>query len=89
MIATFMFKIHDKDIPQVFNSMFTINRSRHNYPTRQADDYHVPNWQLETKKRAISVQGALIWNEIPANIKSSCSLNVFKYILKKHLLANI
>ena len=84
MIATFMYKFHDSDLPKIFNGMF--HKSLHNYPTRQADNYCVPNWRLETMKRTVSVQGAMIWNAIPANIKASCSLDVFKSAMKKHIL---
>ena len=88
MMATFMFKFKENDLPCVFNEMFTINNSIHSYPTRQAGDYRIPNWRLETKKRAPSVQGAVIWNSIPADIKNSCSLNSFKYAMKKHILTS-
>ena len=38
MIATFMYKFQDNDLVHVFKGMFTINKSIHSYPTRQADD---------------------------------------------------
>ena len=88
MMAIFMYRFQDGDIPKVFQHMFTKNYTIHSYPTRQAGDYHVPNWQLETRKRAASVQGAMIWNGIPASIKASCSLNVFKCGFKKYLIDN-
>ena len=89
MIATFMFKFQENSLPQIFRNMFTMNRGLHSYPTRQADNYHVSTWHLETKKRAVSVQGALIWNGLPSDIKNACSLNVFKCVLKKNLLNNM
>ena len=87
MVAIFMFKFRDNDLPLIFNSMFTVNSSKHDYPTRQADDYQIPNWRLETKRRSISVQGAYIWNRIPTDIKNVSSLNVFKYTFKRHVVA--
>ena len=88
MMAIFMYRFQDDDLPNAFKHMFTKNDSIHKYPTRQADNYHVPNWHLETRKRAVSVQGALIWNSIPANIIASCSLDVFKNNFKRYLLDN-
>ena len=89
MIATFMFKFRENSLPDIFTEMFTINRRIHSYSTRQADDYHVPDGHLELKRRAVSVRGAQIWNNTPTDIKNSNSLSIFKYALKRHLIANI
>ena len=85
-IATFMYKFANKELPDIFNDMFTKNRVVHDYSTRQADEFRVPIWNVETKKRSLGVQGAMIWNNTPDNVKESCSLNTFKYKLKKHLI---
>ena len=85
-MATFMYKFANKELPDIFNDTFSKNRVVHDYPTRQAEEFRIPIWHVETKRRSVSVQGALIWNNTPDNIKNSCSLNTFKYTLKKHLI---
>ena len=86
MISTFMYKFHARDLPVIFMEMFRFNKNVHNYVTRKAGDCRVPNWNLEIKKRSVSVQGGITWNKIPDNIKLSVSLEVFKDSMKKHLL---
>ena len=36
-------------------------------------------------QRSFSHYGPLVWNELPKNIRESCSLSVFKRLLKCHL----
>ena len=86
MMAAFMFKFKENDLPVIFEGMF--KTTTHNYPTRQANDYRVPGWNIEIKRRAVSVQGAMIWRNVPAPIKNSCSLNVFKSAMKKHIISS-
>ena len=61
----------------------------HDHFTRQADEFRIPKWNTELKKRAISIQGAEIWNNTPNDIKNSCSLNTLIYALKKHLIMTL
>ena len=86
LMATFMYRFKNCDLPLIYKEMFILNNTIHGHTTRQADDIRVPNWNLETRRRAVGVQGALIWNRIPENIRNSCSLNVFKSVMKKHII---
>ena len=91
-MATFMYKYQNNDLPKIFKGMFNINQISHNYPTRQTDNYCVSIRHTEAMKQimkmTVGVQGAAIWNRMPTSIRSSCSLNVFKYAMKKHIHTN-
>ena len=86
MMAVFMYKFAKKQLPNICKKMFTVINQTHDHDTRQADDYCVPGWRLETKKRAVAVQGPMIWAEIPPNIKMSDSLNSFRFAMKNYLI---
>lgn len=46
----------------------------------------IPRTRLKTYgDRAFSVIGPILWNELPANIKNSESITIFKISLKTHL----
>ena len=50
-------------------------------------DYHLPLVRLSSlKKKSIFYSGPKFWNYLPAFIKMSPSLNIFKARLKRHLL---
>ena len=92
-LGIFMFKFKKRELPDIYLKMYTINSSIHDHETRQANNYHVPGFKLDVKKRAVSVQGALTWNGLPSTLKCSCSKicscseNVFKFNMKNYLLS--
>ena len=63
-----------------------INSERHNRNTKQSNDFHVRFAWLDVRKFSIRIHGATIWNDIPLCIKNASSLNVFKQMLRKHLI---
>ena len=59
----------------------------HHYPTRKAGDFHIHHTRTVLAENTLKTQGALLWNTLPAPIKSSCSLGAFKNNFKKHLIS--
>ena len=87
LMSTFMYKFRYKELPSIFDSMFTINSTIHIYPTRRADDYRIPPWRLQIRKRSASIQAANIWNNLSTDLKKAKSLNSFKFNLRKSIMA--
>ena len=82
-----VFKILTSMLPDwffSFSKVHEITESR----TRQANNLFIPRTNLDIGKRAISVQGPILWNELPESVKNSNSLPTFKTKLKNHLLTN-
>ena len=55
-------------------------------PTRQSNNLIVKRTTTDLGARALSVRGPRVWNEIPLDVKSSTSIQLFKENLKKHFL---
>ena len=89
LLSTFMYRLRDKDLPQIFHDFSKTNSDIHNYSTRQIENYYVPPWRLDIRKRSPSVQAPLIWNSLPAFIKDCKTLSIFKKQIKKHLIDSV
>ena len=87
-VALIMFKVYHNDTPRVFCNLFTRNFEVHNYGTRQATQFHVPNARTNYMKRAISVKGVCIWNKLSRKVNNDCSFLSFKISLKKYIISN-
>ncbi len=57
-------------------------------PTRHTDEYTVtvPATELKQADRAFTIQGPLIWNMLPKEVKEAPSVNSFKCQYKKVVL---
>ena len=61
----------------------------HPYKTRAAIDgkLHTVHTNLGITQRSISCSGVKIWNYLQKNIRDAQSIDVFKKMLKEHLLS--
>ena len=50
--------------------------------------FHLPHRRLDVSQNSITYSGVKFWNAIPADIRSSTSLNIFKNKYKRHLQPN-
>ena len=59
----------------------------HSYPTRAAQhgDVHVPKPSIELYHQSFKYRAAVLWNDLPHDIKNAPSIDEFKYLYKKHL----
>ena len=85
--AIFMYLCSKKRLPISLMNNFCLNKSVHNYQTRSVENYHIPRVRLTACEKSIFFQGPKIWNDIPHEIKTSPSLNVFKRRYKKYLIS--
>ena len=90
VIGCFMYQVHHKKTLKVFSDMFCENSKIHNYSTRQANHFHLPQPKKEIRKSTISYRGAVIWNTIcTLGIKTEAKMNAFKENFKKFIMDKI
>ena len=77
-----MYKINENNVPASVKPMFQKNNNVHNYPTRQANDFHIPKARTNFVKRNFLFTGPKFWNSLDQSMKETRTLNKFKYRLK-------
>lgn len=85
-IAIFMYLCFNNLIPKSISICFKLKSEIHDYNTRNPLDYNLPLARTNISMNSIFYKGPKIWNDLPLNIKSSPSLNVFKRRYKELLL---
>ena len=88
LIATFMHKHYNQEIPDIFGDMFTNNSTVHNYDTRQNSELHVPKVKSNLTKMTLRYAGVITWNKIIRNISFKCSIETFKKKIKDEIIGN-
>ena len=86
IVGIFMYKYCNDDVPDIFNDFFQRNSELLNRNTRQSNDFHVRFARLDVRKFSLKIHGATTWNEISMYIKHVSSVDVFKQMLRKHLI---
>ena len=74
-------------LPVNLMSYFYTNDTVHNYQTRNSNNFHLPHMRLSVSQKSIFFQGPKLWNDLPLDIKTSPSINVFKRRFKKYLIS--
>ena len=84
LISKFMHRVHDGQIPELFEGYFTRNCDVHDHYTRQRFFLHVPKVKTNLGKFGIRYRGIVcIWNEIlKLGINPDTSEAVFSKLLK-------
>ena len=85
-LGQFMFRFTHGRLPHAFNNMFLRNQNIHRYPTRQANDFHLPLMRTARAQSTFIFEGPKFWNSLSNDITSCPSLNTFRDELKKFLL---
>ena len=82
-----MYKVHNEIVPDPIIALFYKTEAIHKYSTRSVTNqsYFLKRTNLNKGERGISVAAVKVWNDLPASIKESESLEIFKSKLK-HLL---
>ena len=86
MVGILMYTYCNDNVPDIFSGFFQRNRELHDRNTRQSNDFHVRFARLYVRKFSLRIHGATIWSDIPLYIKHASSLNIFKQMLRKHLI---
>ena len=87
-ILIFMYKFHNKTLPNIFDRMFCKNQDIHCYLTRQYYKLHVPKFNITAYKHSVKYMGVSLWNRICDKLDKKCSFFTFKFRLKEYLLFN-
>lgn len=81
-----MYKHHNDLLPRIFSSYFTKHAQKHNYSTRNAQDYSVNLTKKVFSDSAIRNSGPVFWNSLSNIIKQCKNIKLFKSHLKSNLL---
>ena len=85
-----MYKVHNEIVPDPIIALFDKTEAIHKYSTRLVtnQNYFLKRTNLNKGERGISVAAVKVWNDLPASIKESESLEIFKSKLKHLLLSD-
>ena len=87
-LGIFMYKHHTNQLPNVFSPYFIKHSQKHNYPTRNAQDYCINNNKKMFTDRAIRNCGPMFWNSLDNNVKQCGTTKQFKNMLKTIFISN-
>jgi len=85
-IAKYVYKFSSNMLPRNLKTLFTPQKSFHNYNTRNRNNPYIPLNKTKVTSNSIFHKGPCIWNKVPKELKSSKTLHAFKSKFKKHLL---
>lgn len=87
-IVKLMYKFRKHQVPTALNSMFETREQIHPYRTRQRTQLHLPAGRTTLVHRSFKYRGVQLWNEFSIRVDHQCSLQAFKFKLKRYLLDN-
>jgi hypothetical protein len=85
-LATYMYRIKNNLMPILDHHLFISGSSIHDHNTRHKNDLRKPFCRTTMRQNTICFQGPKLWNDLPDDIKSAPSLNIFKKKLKSFLI---
>ena len=85
-IACFMFKVNTQQLPSYFSDLFLYKTVPYIVTTLDSLLTIIYLTVVLKLDSCIAIYGAKIWNSLDENLKSSVTLQNFKYIYKKYLL---
>jgi hypothetical protein len=92
-IVTLIYKFHfiPNSLPLSILNLFTPIQKSHQHRTRASINNHLFQnaFNSKLKENSIFIQGPIIWNSIPVNIKTDASLIMFKHKVKTYLLNSL
>ena len=76
-------------LPQVCNTLMTLNTNDNaRYSIRVTYDFVTPVFRTYIREKGISIQGPMIWNTLPLEIKAASSISAFKILLSNYILSS-
>ena len=76
-LGVFMYKRVNGIIPEMLLNLTPVH-SISQVSTRQSYDFYIPRSRTELGSRGLGKRGPKLWNELPREVKESCSLSIFK-----------
>jgi len=84
----FVYKSLAGMLPKSFCEYFRFRTDIHNYSTRiSLNKLYIPRVRTTCRKNMLTVQGPLLWNQLPPIIKSCKSIHMFKKHSKQFLMS--
>lgn len=76
-MGIFMFKISHELLPPMFQNIFHLNNTVHNYCTRHSENYHLYRVNTDVSKKSFVTSGSQLWNNLDPQLKRISSLPLF------------
>ena len=77
-IATIMYQIKNKSLPEQLTSLFESPKNTHNYSLRNKTDFHHIRYRNEQGRNSVRYRGPIVWNYIPEKIRSAATQDSFR-----------
>ncbi len=84
--CTMVFKCRNGLAPPYPIDSFNANTFNHSYGTRTSSKLRIPIARTEYYRTSFLISGCNAWNNLPDYIRTSVSLNSFKFNMFKYLL---
>ena len=84
-----MYKYCARQFPKLFDSMFNVTSSVHNYSTRNNVMFALPHCRTELRKKTIVYNGAHYYNHIVKNVSDIKTISSFKRFVKASIMDNV
>ena len=81
----FMWKLHNEELPIVFEKLFTKRKAFHNKDNGK-EEFAIPAINTEYKRRFITYTGVKLWRGTPKEIRLKPTLKLFQKYYIAHLL---
>lgn len=85
----YIFKMRHGLLPEVLCEKITYVKDRHNYPVRNAEDFHLHKVHKTSTKNSIFYNGVQQFNRLPDEIKIEKNENAFKKLLSFYIKHNV
>ena len=80
------FYYHNHLLTKIFQEYFVMNKSIHQYSTRNKSNLHISVVNSSMGQRCSVYQGSKYWNDLPDYLKINSSVLIFKRNIKQYLL---
>ena len=81
-----MYRNSQNALPSTFDQYFSHINHQYHTRCRSTNTYRLPAMRIDIGKQSVRFSGVKIWSDIPNNIKSLTSFNLFSDQLKSFLL---
>jgi hypothetical protein len=85
-LFVYKFLYHRDKLPISFQHYFKQNFLVHNHNTRMSFNIHIARFQKRFGKRSLVYRAAVVWNNLPPDLKCSPSISTFKKRLLLYFL---
>ena len=88
-VCTFIFKIVNNILPEQLKDQLELVGSNNDRQTRQTGDIAIRFRRTRSAQKSMFYEGVKMYNTLPAEIKRCEKLEMFKRMLKEHVLRTI